>query len=243
MRLRLLALITCLVVISAGCAGNRSPASATFSVGTAANDTPTAVNPTPSSPAPTAVNPTPSFPTPTSTEAELDGALLTAADVPGWSSNVIEEPLITDKFCNVDIEPAGAIARRRALIANRATGEGIFESISFYAPDAAAVAVAAARNAVSSCASWNKPTPTGSLAIYTPSTLEFTSLGDETVAAAVSIVAPARMNGEDHVVVVRRGALVMVLSYLTPGSGDPARTANLVQPADQKLTTLASILQ
>ncbi len=226
MRRALLEISTCLVALCAACSASES-------------GTPT-VTPAPEETAPT-------MSATGAAGALVDGrdigaALLTPDDLPNWSADVLQEPLITEMFCNEKLEPTDSIVRKQSTLANQATGEGVFESISLYSPDGATSAVANARDVLGSCLSWNKPLPNGRLAVYTPSKLDLTPTGDETIAASVAIVSPGRVNGYNDVVIVRRGRLVMTLSYLTPQKRDSGKTDELLQSADNKLRAIAATL-
>ncbi|MHB8376121.1 MAG: hypothetical protein ACYDEB_04110 [Dehalococcoidia bacterium] len=170
----------------------------------------------------------------------LTRTLLTTSDLqPGWTSGRLQQPQITDSVCDVRFDDLVSTARQRAALVSGQLG--LFESVAAYPAGDAQRAVEQVRTAFASCQQWSRILNGGRLVTYTWSKLDsIPASGDEMLAFNVHVaVTPPRAEGTDQLVVVRRGNVVMILSYLAPGAGDPAVTRGYVDKADRKVAAIA----
>jgi hypothetical protein len=73
--------------------------------------------------------------------------------------------------------------------------------------------------------------------LFTPSVLDFAPIGEETVALRLTAQfagLPAAI--EEHVVTVRRGGTILIVSHVAPGSVDRVITESITHAAFEKVT-------
>jgi hypothetical protein len=216
----LLASALALVALTASCGGSSSAAPTATSAAT------TTVSSTPGS-APT------SEPT---AQAMIDNALLDTPDLPsGWQQAFAGASSIdlTLNLCNQHIDDSGYVAHGQTALTD--SQNALLERIAVYPAARAAEVVRTARAALGACSQWSA-NRNGQSLTFRSTALPFPTLGDETLAFTMSAFGPGNAAaGSQTYVVVRQGATIMTLSYLTTGTVDAAAVQNLVKGAFSKL--------
>jgi len=220
MRIAMPLLLPALVALAMACGGGSSTTPTATSAAAGLETSTTGSTPTPE---PTA-------------QALIDNALLDVPDMPaGWQSAFAAAGSLdlTLNLCNRHIDDGGYVAHGQTAVS--AGQEALLEQIAVYPSGRAAAVLNNIRSAFGACSQWTATRGNQSLTFHAAQQA-FPTLGDETLAFTMAASGPGNAAAGSQVyVVVRQGATVMTVSYLTAGAVDATGVQNLVRGAFDKL--------
>ena len=182
-------------------------------------------------------------PAPLSASPLLTSALLTAADLPaGWRAEGAPSRISEHAWCPLEREGLAPLGRASVALAGGAVGPLVYHEVLHFSPAGAEQALAGARDGSQRCA-WAETAADPEAMVFTLDEPQELPIGDEAVLRRLT----ARWESmvlEAHVVLIRRGELVAVLTHVTVGEGQAALdgqlTLVLAQRADARLSAALS---
>jgi hypothetical protein len=152
---------------------------------------------------------------PAPTRAQLQAALVTPADLPGF--HVMADVPPPDRGGCPPLDTGmdhGAGLTVETLLGKSAVGPIVRERITVYSGQSAAAAVAIVRGAPSSCPSFVIVDPTLGRLDYSIAPLAFPRYGDESAAVRVTAISESyRVAAFENLVAVRRGSVLMLITH------------------------------
>ncbi len=155
----------------------------------------------------------------TSASPLLTSALLTTADLPaGWRAEGAPSLISEHAWCPSEREGLAPLGRASVALAGGAVGPLVYHEVLHFSPAGAEQALAAARDGSQRCA-WAETAADPEAMVFTLDEPQELPIGDEAVLRRLT----ARWESmvlEAHVVLIRRGELVAVLTHVTVGDGE-----------------------